>query len=141
MVSQTVLSSKKIPKKAHLYAAKRDVWSIPLPLMDKSITKDELDLHKKSKYEVPIDRNDPNAGTISSDIYHIDGTEDLRTIIQWKRDITGIVNGKGITNPEVIVNVGNNTKDPFTRQQDVLEIDNNRVSNILGSYIKRMRLK
>ena len=71
--------------------------------MDKSVTKDELDLRRKSKYEVPIDRNDPNAGTISSVIYHIDGTEDLRTIIQWKKDITGIVNGKGITYPEVIV--------------------------------------
>ena len=33
------------------------------------------------------------------------------------------------------------TSDPFTRQQDVLEIDNNKMSNMSGSYNKRMRPK
>ena len=133
MVSQTILSSKKIPKKAHSYAAKRDVWSIPLPLMDKSVTKDELDLRRKSKYEVPIDRNDPNAGTISSVIYHIDGTEDLRTIIQWKKDITGIVNGKGITNPEVIVKLTMDRCEGAPRNTYEAYIEGQRAKRLLDS--------
>ena len=139
MTKQTEILAKRIPKKAYAYASRKDVWSIPLPLLDKTPTKDELDLRKKSKYEVTIDPADATAGTISSVIYHIDGTEDLRTIIQWKKDIGSIMAKKGTQKPEVIVKltmdhcerVPDNTYEAFiegqhaTRQLTALDLANN----------------
>ena len=45
--------------------------------MDKVLTKDKLDLHKRSKYEVPIDPTKLTTSTITSMITHIDGKKDL----------------------------------------------------------------
>ena len=71
--------------------------------MDKVLTKDEFDLCKKSKYNVPIDLADPVVGNIESYIYHINGTEDPWSIIQWKKDVESIITGKNIQKPKVMV--------------------------------------
>ena len=103
MTKQSDLSTKRVPKKSHTYASKSDVWNTPLPLLDKVLTKDEYDLRKKLEYDVLIDPANPTSGNIKSYIYHIKGTEDLRSIIQWKKDVESIITGKNIQKPEVMV--------------------------------------
>ena len=103
MTKQSFLSTKRLPKKSHTYASKSDVWNTPLPLLDKVLTKDKCDLRKKSEYDVLIDPANPIIGNIKSSIYHINGMEDLRGIIQWKKDVKSIITGKNIQKPKVMV--------------------------------------
>ena len=95
----------KVPRKAPGYASRKDAssWTIPLPLLDKVLTTDDFEAKTKTMYEVPINPAEPTKGTFTCMIVHINGNEDLRGIIQWKKDIESIVTGKGIEKPEVMV--------------------------------------
>ena len=75
----------RIPKKPTYNGTGLGRREAPLPLITRTPTKEELELKKYSKYEVPVNINDKTQGNFSSVIYHIDGTEDLRSIIAWKK--------------------------------------------------------
>jgi hypothetical protein len=95
----------KVPKKSSTAnQARGQVWQgAPLPLRIRQPTKADLEARTYSKYTVPVDHSNTSSGDISSIIYHIDGTEDLRTTIQWKLDIDHMVSAKRVTNLEVIL--------------------------------------
>jgi hypothetical protein len=119
----------RIPKKPYNHGAGAGMgqssFGPPLPLITIVPTKDQLDARKYSKYEVPVDHTNPDAGSLQCVIYHINGTEDLRTIILWKQDIASMIDGKRITNVDVIaqltrdrcVGAPRHTYDAFIQKQ------------------------
>ena len=129
----------KVPRKAPGYASRKDAWSIPLPLLDKVVTPEELEARTKTLYNVPADPAEPNKGSFTCMIVHINGNEDLRGIIQWKKDVESIITGKGIVKPEVMVKLTldrctgapRNSYEAFiegkraTRQLEAMELANN----------------
>ena len=76
----------RIPKKPTYNGTGLGRREAPLPLITRTPAKEELDLKKYSKYEVPVNINEKSQGNFSSVvIYHIDGTEDLRSIIACEK--------------------------------------------------------
>ena len=62
-------------------------YKCPFPLVAPELTKDELDLKKRSKFELRSDPKDPNSLKYTVMVTHIDGSEDPRSVIQWKKDV------------------------------------------------------
>ena len=77
----------------------------PLPLRIHHPTKAELEARAYSKYSAPVQPGALEQGEIGCRIYHIHGTEDLRTTIKWKLDIEQMVRAKAITNLTTIQNL------------------------------------
>jgi len=81
--------SKSFTKKI---ANKEDPYKIPtkakavLPLAPRTTrTKDELEARKRSKFMVSTNPANVNAGKYETYVYHIDGSEEARDIIEWKK--------------------------------------------------------
>ena len=75
----------------------------PLPLVTAELTKEELELKRKSKFEIRNDPEDPNSTKYSRVIYHINGSEDARSVIHWKKELESIRTGTGTTNIDQVV--------------------------------------
>jgi hypothetical protein len=75
---------------------KKDVPSSrtpPLPLVPETISKDELvDLRKKGSYDaLKVNPALENSAEYKFSMYHVDGTESLRTTIQWYKDVWQVI--------------------------------------------------
>lgn len=77
----------------------------PLSLLPEIVSKDDLDLRKKTSYMLKVDPSDPdNTSEFKFSMYHADGTDSLRTTIQWYKDIQVVLKGLGLhTNAEGMV--------------------------------------
>ena len=103
MAKQSDLLARVPKKTSTANQARGSNWhGAPLPLIIRQPTKADLEARTFSKYTVPVDPAKASQGEISSIIYHIDGTEDLRTTIQWKLDIDHMISAKRVTNIESI---------------------------------------
>jgi hypothetical protein len=59
----------------------------PLPLVPETFSKDELDLRKKGSYALKVNPTLEHSAEYKSYMFHVDGTESLRTTIQWYKDV------------------------------------------------------
>ena len=75
----------------------------PLPLVSVEPTNEELELKRRSKFEIRNDPEDPNSTKYSRTIYHIGGSEDVRSVIHWKKELESIREGTGTSNLDQVV--------------------------------------
>jgi hypothetical protein len=54
----------------------------PLPLEATAVSKDDLDLRKKTTYMLKVAADDPDSADCKFSMYHIDGTNSIRDMIQ-----------------------------------------------------------
>ena len=84
-------------------------YKCPFPLVATELTKEELDLKKRSKFELRSDPTDPNSLKYTVMVTHIDGSEDPRTVIQWKKEIEAVRKGSGLTRVDAIAKMVTST--------------------------------
>jgi hypothetical protein len=65
----------------------------PLSLVPKPWTKEELALRRSSLFTLRVNPSQTTGPEYKFSIYHIDGTEDLRTVLNWFKDIKRVING------------------------------------------------
>jgi hypothetical protein len=76
----------------------------PLPLVPETFSKDDLDLRKKGSYMLKVDPAIETSADFKFTMYHVDGTESLRTTIQWYKDVWQVIKGLGLEgNPEGMI--------------------------------------
>jgi hypothetical protein len=75
----------------------------PLPLVTQELTKEEYELKKKTKFEVRNDPTDPQSLKHTVMVTHIDGSEDARTVIKWKKEVEAVRIGVGIKKSPAVV--------------------------------------
>jgi organic hydroperoxide reductase OsmC/OhrA len=76
----------------------------PLSLTPETFTKDELESRKKGSYMLKVNAAQEGSADYKFTMYHVDGTDSLRTVIQWTKDIWQVINGLGLTNdPEGMI--------------------------------------
>jgi hypothetical protein len=63
----------------------------PLPLEATAVSKDDLDLHKKTTYMLKVAADDPDSADYKFSMYHVDGTNSIRDTIQWYKDILQVI--------------------------------------------------
>jgi hypothetical protein len=69
-----------------------------------AVSKDDLDLRKKTMYMLKVAADDPDSADYKFSMYHVDGTNSIRDMIQWYKDILHIINGLNLqANPEGMV--------------------------------------
>jgi hypothetical protein len=76
----------------------------PLPLEATTVSKDDLDLRKKTTYMLKVTAGDPDSADYKFSMYHVDGTNSIRDTIQWYKDILQVINGLNLqANPEGMI--------------------------------------
>jgi hypothetical protein len=60
------------------------------------VIKDDLDLRKKGSYMLKVDPALETSADFKFTMYHVDGTESLRTTIQWYKDVWQVIKGLGL---------------------------------------------
>jgi len=93
-------------------ANKEDPYKIPikakavLPLVPKTHkTKEELEARKLSKFMVNTNPANANAGKYETYVYHIDGSEEARDIIEWKKTIEDVTAQLNIQTGEDVISM------------------------------------
>jgi hypothetical protein len=62
----------------------------PLSLTPETFTKDELESRKKGSYMLKVNAAQEGSADYKFTMYHVDGTDSLRTAIQWTKDISAV---------------------------------------------------
>jgi hypothetical protein len=77
----------------------------PLPLEATAVSKDDVDLRKKTTYSMlKVAADDPDSADYKFSMYHVDGTNSIRDMIQWYKDILQVINGLNLqANPKGMV--------------------------------------
>jgi hypothetical protein len=76
----------------------------PLPLVPETFSKDDKDLRKKGSYMLKVNPALETSADFKFTMYHVDGTESLRTTIQWYKDVWQVIKGLGLDgNPEGMI--------------------------------------
>jgi hypothetical protein len=76
----------------------------PLPLEATTVSKDDLDLRKKTTYMLKVTAGDPDSADYKFSMYHVDGTNSIRDTIQWYKDILQVIKGLNLhANPEGMI--------------------------------------
>jgi hypothetical protein len=97
---------KNVPKKMGANKAHPafNQAEVPLPLVPKKVTKEELEVRLKSKFKLYVNPNDEQDNTTCERyVYHIDGTEEVRIILQWKQDVEMVRKGMAISNIDTLI--------------------------------------
>jgi hypothetical protein len=76
----------------------------PLPLEVTAVSKDDLDLQKKTTYMLKVASDDPDSADYKFSMYHVDGTNSICDMIQWYKDILQVINGLNLqANPDGMI--------------------------------------
>ena len=76
----------------------------PLPLKATTVSKDDLDLRKKTTYMLKVTAGNPDSADYKFSMYHVDGTNSISDTIQWYKDILQVINGLNLhANPEGMI--------------------------------------
>jgi hypothetical protein len=63
-----------------------------------------LDLHKKATFMLKVSPADQNSAKYKFSMYHVDGTDNICTTIQWYKDIGQVIQGLNLQdNPEGMI--------------------------------------
>jgi hypothetical protein len=75
-----------------------------LPLEATAVSKDDLGLCKKTTYMLKVAADDPDSADYKFSMYHVDGTNSIRDMIQWYKDILQVINRLNLqANPEGMI--------------------------------------
>ena len=74
----------------------------PLPLTTNELTKEMLEARIKSKFTLKVVPGDKKSAEYTKILYHINGTEDARSILQWKKDLETIRVGLNLKDAETV---------------------------------------
>ena len=75
---------------------------LPLPLTSPELTKGELELQTKNKFTPKVLPGKKTSMEYMKVLYHINGTEEPRAILQWQKDLETICIGLNLKVPETI---------------------------------------
>jgi hypothetical protein len=79
------------------------VGEAPLPLVPRCPTKAELELRKRSKFRLYVNPEADDNNTFERYVYHIDGHEEPRAILQWWKDLEMLRTGMAIQTPGTMI--------------------------------------
>ena len=79
-----------------------DYLKAPLPLPFTELTNEELKMQTKSKFTLKVLPGKKKSVEYTKVLYHINGTEEPREILQWQNDLKTIRIGLNLNNPKTI---------------------------------------
>lgn len=77
----------------------------PLELVSEEISKDELEKRKKSSFTLKVNPELENSTEYKYSVYHVNGTEGLRLMIVWMKDMEKVIKGLRIESPEAMISL------------------------------------